>query len=64
MKGLLRSHTARIDTSTLAKSAIFSISYPSPDIFLVIKVMHLHLHLPTSPNSEDFILGFVFYTEV
>lgn len=38
MKGLLRSHTARIDTSTLAKSAIFSISYPSPDIFLVIKL--------------------------
>lgn len=39
MKGSLRSHTPHIDTSTLARAAIFSISYPSPDIYLVIKVV-------------------------
>lgn len=38
MKGLLRSHTPHTAISTLARSAIFSITFPSPDIFLVIKV--------------------------
>ncbi|KAL7830730.1 hypothetical protein SRHO_G00318570 [Serrasalmus rhombeus] len=38
MKGLLRSHTPVMAISTLARSAIFSITYPSPDIFLVIKL--------------------------
>ncbi|XP_016323963.1 dedicator of cytokinesis protein 8-like [Sinocyclocheilus anshuiensis] len=37
MKGFLRSHTPHTDPSTLARSAIFSISYPSPDIYLVIR---------------------------
>ncbi|XP_012734020.1 dedicator of cytokinesis protein 7 isoform X2 [Fundulus heteroclitus] len=38
MKGLLKPHTSHIVISTLARSAIFSITYPSPDIFLVIKL--------------------------
>ncbi|XP_067416642.1 dedicator of cytokinesis protein 6 isoform X2 [Emydura macquarii macquarii] len=38
MKGLLRAHGAHPAISTLARSAIFSITYPSPDIFLVIKL--------------------------
>uniref|UniRef100_A0AAR2L5M7 Dedicator of cytokinesis 6 n=1 Tax=Pygocentrus nattereri TaxID=42514 RepID=A0AAR2L5M7_PYGNA len=38
MKSLLRSHTPVMAISTLARSAIFSITYPSPDIFLVIKL--------------------------
>ncbi|RXN18411.1 dedicator of cytokinesis 8 isoform X1 [Labeo rohita] len=38
MKGFLRAHTPHTDASTLARSAIFSISYPSPDIYLVIKI--------------------------
>uniref|UniRef100_A0A3Q3BHB6 Dedicator of cytokinesis 6 n=1 Tax=Kryptolebias marmoratus TaxID=37003 RepID=A0A3Q3BHB6_KRYMA len=38
MKGLLKPHTPQIAISTLARSAIFSITYPSPDIFLVIKL--------------------------
>uniref|UniRef100_A0A6I8NBE1 Dedicator of cytokinesis 6 n=1 Tax=Ornithorhynchus anatinus TaxID=9258 RepID=A0A6I8NBE1_ORNAN len=38
MKGLLRTHIAHPAISTLARSAIFSITYPSPDIFLVIKL--------------------------
>ncbi|CAG12198.1 unnamed protein product [Tetraodon nigroviridis] len=37
MKGLLKPHTPHIAISTLARSAIFSITYPSADIFLVIK---------------------------
>uniref|UniRef100_A0A669CEW2 Dedicator of cytokinesis 6 n=1 Tax=Oreochromis niloticus TaxID=8128 RepID=A0A669CEW2_ORENI len=39
MKGLLKPHTPHVAISTLARSAIFSITYPSPDIFLVIKVL-------------------------
>nr|XP_046188958.1 dedicator of cytokinesis protein 7-like isoform X2 [Oncorhynchus gorbuscha] len=38
MKGLLRLHTPNTAISTLARSAIFSITYPSADIFLVIKL--------------------------
>uniref|UniRef100_A0A672RT21 Dedicator of cytokinesis 8 n=1 Tax=Sinocyclocheilus grahami TaxID=75366 RepID=A0A672RT21_SINGR len=38
MKGFLRVHTPHTDASTLARSAVFSISYPSPDIYLVIKI--------------------------
>ncbi|XP_030646757.1 dedicator of cytokinesis protein 7 [Chanos chanos] len=38
MKGLLRSHSPHPAISTLARSAILSITYPSPDIFLVIKL--------------------------
>ncbi|CAM4344958.1 unnamed protein product [Leuciscus chuanchicus] len=38
IKGLLRPHTPNVAISTLARSAIFSITYPSPDIFLVIKL--------------------------
>ncbi|XP_039614776.1 dedicator of cytokinesis protein 8 isoform X1 [Polypterus senegalus] len=37
-KGFLRSHVPSIAPSSLAKSAIFSITYPSPDIYLVIKI--------------------------
>ncbi|XP_074525840.1 dedicator of cytokinesis protein 8 [Halichoeres trimaculatus] len=38
LKNFLRSHTPHVDQSTLARSAIFSITYPSPDIYLVIKI--------------------------
>lgn len=38
LKNFLKPHTAHVDQSTLARSAIFSITYPSPDIYLVIKV--------------------------
>ncbi|XP_075905606.1 dedicator of cytokinesis protein 8 isoform X1 [Nelusetta ayraudi] len=37
-KGFLKPHTSHVDPSTLARSAIFSITYPSPDIYLVIKI--------------------------
>ncbi|KAL4663233.1 hypothetical protein H8957_013790 [Semnopithecus entellus] len=38
IKGLLRAHGTHPAISTLARSAIFSVTYPSPDIFLVIKL--------------------------
>lgn len=37
-KNFLKPHTPHVDPSTLARSAIFSVTYPSPDIYLVIKV--------------------------
>uniref|UniRef100_A0A8C2ZR86 Dedicator of cytokinesis 7 n=1 Tax=Cyclopterus lumpus TaxID=8103 RepID=A0A8C2ZR86_CYCLU len=37
-KGMLRPHIQTAAISTLARSAIFSISYPSQDVFLVIKL--------------------------
>ncbi|XP_043920420.1 dedicator of cytokinesis protein 8 [Protopterus annectens] len=38
MKGFVRSHTTTISPSSLAKSAVFSVTYPSSDIFLVVKI--------------------------
>ncbi|XP_058233853.1 dedicator of cytokinesis protein 7-like isoform X13 [Hemibagrus wyckioides] len=38
MKNMLRPHNPHIAISTLTRSAIFSITDPSPDIFLVIKL--------------------------
>ncbi|XP_049981553.1 dedicator of cytokinesis protein 6 isoform X5 [Alexandromys fortis] len=38
VKGLLRAHGTHPAISTLARSAIFSVTYPSPDIFLVVKL--------------------------
>ncbi|XP_063752752.1 LOW QUALITY PROTEIN: dedicator of cytokinesis protein 8 [Eleginops maclovinus] len=37
-KNFLKPHTPNVDHSTLARSAIFSVTYPSPDIYLVIKI--------------------------
>ncbi|XP_053549640.1 dedicator of cytokinesis protein 7 isoform X13 [Bombina bombina] len=38
IKGMLRPHANPAAISTLARSAIFSITYPSQDVFLVIKL--------------------------
>uniref|UniRef100_A0A7N5ZXF3 Dedicator of cytokinesis 8 n=1 Tax=Anabas testudineus TaxID=64144 RepID=A0A7N5ZXF3_ANATE len=45
-KNFLKPHTPRVDQSTIARSAIFSITYPSPDIYLVIKLEKV-LHFVT-----------------
>uniref|UniRef100_A0A4W6C4Z7 Dedicator of cytokinesis 8 n=1 Tax=Lates calcarifer TaxID=8187 RepID=A0A4W6C4Z7_LATCA len=37
-KNFLKPHVPHVDQSTLARSAIFSITYPAPDIYLVIKI--------------------------
>ncbi|XP_005089591.1 dedicator of cytokinesis protein 7 isoform X1 [Aplysia californica] len=38
MKRLLNGHITRQDVSTMSRSCIFSITYPSTDVFLVIKL--------------------------
>ena len=38
MKKMLYLHVPSEDTSTISKAGIFSITYPSPDVFLVIRV--------------------------
>uniref|UniRef100_A0A665X4X3 Dedicator of cytokinesis 8 n=1 Tax=Echeneis naucrates TaxID=173247 RepID=A0A665X4X3_ECHNA len=38
LKNFLKPHTSHVDQSTLARSAIFSVTYPTPDIYLVIKI--------------------------
>ncbi|XP_077200985.1 dedicator of cytokinesis protein 8 isoform X3 [Paroedura picta] len=37
-KGFLRMHTPCIDSSSQSRSAVFSVTYPSPDIYLVLKI--------------------------
>ncbi|XP_041042551.1 dedicator of cytokinesis protein 8 isoform X2 [Carcharodon carcharias] len=38
IKAFLRPHTNQMAPSSLSRSAIFSITYPSPDIYLVMKI--------------------------
>ncbi|XP_010183486.1 PREDICTED: dedicator of cytokinesis protein 8-like [Mesitornis unicolor] len=49
LRGFLRSHTPSTDLSTQARSAVFSVTYPSSDIYLVIKVCY-------SATSTQFFL--------
>lgn len=35
---MLMPYTSQIDTSTQSKACVFNITYPSPDLFLVIKL--------------------------
>lgn len=51
MKGMLRPHVPPAAISTLARSAIFSITYPSQDVFLVIKVRNAGEILTTTVTS-------------
>ncbi|MEJ1276515.1 hypothetical protein NN561_007420 [Cricetulus griseus] len=37
-KGFLRAHTPSVDPSSQARSAVFSVTYPSSDIYLVVKI--------------------------
>lgn len=45
-KGFLRAHTPSVDPSSQARSAVFSVTYPSSDIYLVVKVMKHNLVCP------------------
>ncbi|XP_075415020.1 dedicator of cytokinesis protein 8 isoform X2 [Tenrec ecaudatus] len=38
LKGFLRTHTPSVAASSQARSAVFSVTYPSSDIYLVVKV--------------------------
>lgn len=42
-KGFLRAHTPSVATSSQARSAVFSVTYPSSDIYLVVKVVKHNL---------------------
>ena len=44
MKKMISLHVPYEDTSTISKAGIFSITYPSPDVFLVIKVSLQECH--------------------
>lgn len=50
-KAMLRPHIQTAAISTLARSAIFSITYPSQDVFLVIKVSSSRL-FSSLPNLK------------
>ncbi|XP_061881714.1 dedicator of cytokinesis protein 8 isoform X1 [Entelurus aequoreus] len=54
-KNLLRSHTPHVDPSSLARSAIFSITYPSPDIYLVIKIEKVLQQGEISDCAEPYV---------
>ncbi|XP_045145300.1 dedicator of cytokinesis protein 8 [Echinops telfairi] len=38
LRGFLRAHTPSVATSSQARSAVFSVTYPSSDIYLVVKI--------------------------
>lgn len=38
MKNMISMHIPKQDISTLSRSCVFSLTYPSPDVFLVIRV--------------------------
>lgn len=42
-KGFLRAHTPSVAPSSQARSAVFSVTYPSSDIYLVVKVIKHNL---------------------
>lgn len=46
MKKMIVMHIQHADVSTMSRAACFSITYPSPDVFLVIRVEHLLICSP------------------
>lgn len=51
-KAMLRPHIQTAAISTLARSAVFSITYPSQDVFLVIKV---RMVVPVLPQNSTWL---------
>ena len=66
---LVKEHNPRTDISTLSRSAIFSITYPSSDVFLVIKLEKVlqqgdisdcaEPYLKDTENSKVYIIFFI-----
>uniref|UniRef100_A0A3Q3VLJ0 Uncharacterized protein n=1 Tax=Mola mola TaxID=94237 RepID=A0A3Q3VLJ0_MOLML len=54
-KNFLKPHTPHVDQSTLARSAIFSVTYPSPDIYLVIKIDKVLQQGEISDCAESYV---------
>ena len=48
---MLDDHVEERSMASLSRSAIFNISYPNPDVFLIVKVytctMYIHVHVHT-----------------
>lgn len=55
---MLRPHVPPAAISTLARSAIFSITYPSQDVFLVIKVRNTRKNLNYDDDDDYYCLLF------
>ena len=56
VKKLLEGHIAYQDVSTLSRACVFSITYPSPDIFIVIKVGYFILSVNILNDEQSFLL--------
>ncbi|XP_068594454.1 dedicator of cytokinesis protein 8 [Brachionichthys hirsutus] len=54
-KNFLKTHTPHVDQSSLARSGIFSITYPSADIYLVIKIEKVLQQGEISDCAEPYI---------
>lgn len=54
-KAMLRPHIQTAAISTLARSAVFSITYPSQDVFLVIKVRTV---VPVPVTEQQLVISF------
>ena len=55
IKGMLRTHVAFQDISTLSRSAIFSVTYPNPDLYLVIRVSKLFNCGWRDPSTDNIL---------
>ena len=60
MKKMLYLHVPSEDTSTISKAGIFSITYPSPDVFLVIRVSSFFVMLLDTTISKAGIFSITY----
>lgn len=54
-KRMIARHNPKVDITTLSRAAIFSITYPSSDIFLVIKLEKVFQQGDISDAAEPYI---------
>ena len=54
-KKMIAKHNPKVDISTLSRAAIFSITYPSSDVFLVIKLEKVFQQGDISDAAEHYI---------
>jgi hypothetical protein len=54
-KRMVGKYTPKVDITTLSRAAIFSVTYPSSDVFLVIKLEKVFQQGDISEAAEPFI---------